>query len=78
MREHRWDITAAIEPGQTECRIDGTALQHVSVILSDSPPDDPGVDWAPAVMATLRPNQARELAFCLLELAEQAEQASER
>lgn len=78
MTEHRWEIAAAIEPDHTECRIDGSSLQHVSVILSDPPPQDPDERWRPPVLATLRPQEARQLAFCLLELAEAAERVSQR
>lgn len=75
MRELHWDINAVIEPGQTEYRIDGSSLQQVTVILSDPAPDpeDTPVRHRPPAAVTLRPSEARELAFCLLELAEQAE-----
>ena len=80
MREVRWDITARIEGGQTEQRVDGSSLQLVSVILSDPKPDpeDPPWHWRPPAVVTLRPRQARELAFVLLELAEHAERVSQR
>jgi len=67
----------------TEGRVGGGWLQLVTVCLSD---DDAGelrdelgrpVAPAPAVVTRLRPSDARELAFCLLELAELAEQRSE-
>jgi hypothetical protein len=80
MRELRWDITAAVEAGQTERLIDGSSLQLVTVIVSDPPPDpdDPLTRSRPPAVVTLRPRDARELAFCLLELAEQADQLSPR
>jgi hypothetical protein len=80
MRELRFDITARIERGQTERLIDGSSRQLVTVILSDpapDPDDPPTRRWPPAAV-TLRPAEARELAFCLLELAEHAERVSER
>jgi hypothetical protein len=78
MREQRWDITAQIE-GQTELLIDGSALALVSVILSDPQPDpdDPPTRSRPPAVVTLRPTEARELAFCLLELAEHADRLSQ-
>ena len=80
MTELRCDIIARIERGHTECRIDGSSLQLVSVILSDpSPdPDDPPTRQRPPAAVALRPAEARELAFCLLELAEHADRVSER
>jgi hypothetical protein len=81
MRQHHWDIAAEIEPGQTEGRVDGSALQLVTVIMSDPPPDPdvhPPVRRQLPAAVTLRPTEARELAFRLLELAEHAERGSER
>jgi hypothetical protein len=80
MSEVRWDITAVIEPGQTEGLAGGGWLQLVSVILSDPEPDpdDPPTRWLAPAVVTLNPREARELAFCLLELAEQAERISQR
>jgi hypothetical protein len=80
MRELRWDITAVLEDGQTEHLIDGSSLQLVTVILSDPPPDpeDPRIRSRPSTAVTLRPAEARELAFELLALAEHAEWASGR
>jgi DNA replication protein DnaC len=65
----RWDITAQIEDRQTERLVDGSALQLVSVILSDPEPDpdDPPTRRRPPAWVVLRPSEARELAFCLLE-----------
>jgi len=74
MTEYRHEIRALIDPEQTEARIDGSPLQHVSVILTDDPPQDPGDPcWRPPAAVTLRPRDARELAFELLTLAEHAE-----
>lgn len=66
-----------------ERRIDGSALQLVTVCLSDEGAgevsDEQGRPVAPAVpvVSHLRPSEARELAFCLLELAELSERRSE-
>jgi hypothetical protein len=79
MTEYRHEIRALIDPEQTEGLIDGSPLQHVSVILTDDPSPDPG-DPArrPPAAVTLRPRDARELAFELLTLAEHAEQMRPR
>jgi hypothetical protein len=83
MRWHRWDARAGLEDGMTEGRIDGSALQLVTVCLSDDGTsevsDEQGRPVAPGppVVSYLRPSEARELAFCLLELAELADQRSE-
>ena len=82
MRWHRWEAQARLEDGMTEGRIDGSALQLVTVWLSNDgageASDELGepVIEAP-VVSYLRPTAARELAFCLLELAELAERRSE-
>jgi hypothetical protein len=67
------DITALIDPEQSDPVMGGGRLQDVSVILTDNYPDRP--PERPAAIA-LTPADARELAFCLLELAEQADQIS--
>ena len=46
-----------------------TAMTLLAVLIAQTP--------APEVVTHLRPSDARELAFCLLELAELAEQRSE-
>ena len=66
------DITAVIDPEQFDL-IAGRRVQDVSVILTDNYPDRP--PERPAAIA-LTPADARELAFDLLELAEQADQMS--
>lgn len=66
------DITALIDPEQFDL-IAGGRFQDVSVILTDDYPDRP--PERPAAIA-LTPADARELAFCLLELAEHADQIS--
>jgi len=74
--EHRWEVEARLEDGMTERLIGGAALQLVTVCLHDGPGvvTDLGdvVDSAP-VVSHLRPEQARELGFELLALAELAE-----
>jgi len=82
MSEYRWQALARLD-GMTEGRVGGGSLELVTMCLSD---DDAGelcdergrpVARAPEVVTHLRPSDARELAFCLLELAELAEQRSE-
>jgi hypothetical protein len=81
MSEYRWQTRARLD-GMTESRVAGGSLQLVTVCLSDDGAgelsDEHGraVAPAPAVVSYLRPNEARELAFCLLELAEHAERRS--
>jgi hypothetical protein len=81
MIEYRWQARARLD-GRTLSRVGGGSLQQVTVCLSD---DDVGelcdehgrvVEPPPPVVTHLRPEEARELAFCLLELAEVAEQRS--
>jgi hypothetical protein len=82
MRWHRWEAQARLEDGMTEGRIDGSALQLVTVCLTnDGAGEVSDVLGEPVIEAPvvsyLRPGAARELAFCLLELAELAERRSE-
>ncbi len=83
MRRHRLQAQARLEDSMSEGRIDGSALQLVTVCLSDEGAgevsDEQGRPVAPAppVVSHLRPSEARELAFCLLELAELSERRSE-
>jgi hypothetical protein len=81
MTEYRWQARARLD-GRTLSRVGGGSLHQVTVCLSD---DDVGelcdehgqvVEPPPPVVTHLRPSEARELAFCLLELAEVAEQRS--
>jgi hypothetical protein len=67
------DITALIDPEQSDPVMGGGRLQDVSVMLTDNYPDRPPA--RPAAIA-LTPADARELGFCLLELAEAADQMS--
>jgi hypothetical protein len=82
MSEYRWRALARLD-GMTEGRVGGGSLELVTVCLQD---DDAGelcdehvrpVAPVPEVVTHLRPSDARELAFRLLELAELAEQRSE-
>jgi hypothetical protein len=83
MSEYRWRALARLD-GMTEGRVGGGSLELVTVCLSDADAgelcDEHGRPVAPAteVVTHLRPSEARELAFCLLELAELAERRSER
>lgn len=81
-RWHRWEAQARLEDGMREGLVDGSALQLVTVCLSDGAgeiSDELGEPVAPAPPAVshLRPSEARELAFCLLELAELADRRSQ-
>jgi hypothetical protein len=82
MIEHRWEARAWLDGGMTEGGVDGSALQLVTVCLSDDGAGEVSdalgrpVKRAP-VVSHLRPSEARELAFCLLELAELADRRSE-
>jgi len=67
-------IRALIDPEMSDPLADGGRLQDVSVILTDTDPYGPPEPAA----STLLPCQARELAFCLLELAEHADRMRTR
>lgn len=72
------EIRALIDPEQTELVLHGRSLQHVSVIMTTDPPADRhSPPWLRPAAVTVRPDQARELAFELLCLAEHAERTSE-
>jgi hypothetical protein len=64
-------VRALIDPDQSDPLPDGGRLQDVSVILTDR-------DALRPAAVTLLPCQARELAFCLLELAEHADRMRPR
>jgi hypothetical protein len=71
MIEHRFETLARVEDGMTERRVDGSALQLVTVCLSDEGAGEVSdVNGEPLlrppVVSYLRPGEARELAFCLL------------
>jgi hypothetical protein len=75
MSEYRFEALARLD-GRTEGRVGGGSLQLVTVCLSDEragePCDELGRPVPPTetVLTYLRPSDARELAFCLLALAE--------
>jgi hypothetical protein len=75
MSEYRFEVLARLD-GMTEGRVGGGCLQLVTVCLSDDRAgelcDEQGqpIPPAPEVLTHLRPDEARRLAFCLLELAE--------
>lgn len=80
MSWHRFQAQARLEDGMTEGRVGGGFLQLVTVCLSVGElSDERGRPVAPElpVLTCLRPSEARELAFCLLELAELADRRSE-
>jgi hypothetical protein len=81
MTQYRCQARARLD-GRTLSRVGGGSVHQVTVCLSD---DDVGelrdehgqvVEPPPPVVTHLRPSEARELAFCLVELAEVAEQRS--
>jgi hypothetical protein len=79
--ERRWEAQARLEDGMAELRLDGGALQLVTVCLLDGPGvvDELGEPVVrPPVVSHLRPDEARELGFELLVLAELAERRGER
>jgi hypothetical protein len=75
MTTYYQSIRALIDPEQSDPLPDGGRLQDVSVILTDQPRGREAL--RPAAVALL-PCQARELAFCLLELAEHADRMRPR
>jgi hypothetical protein len=80
MSWHRFEAQARVD-GMTEHCVDGSALQLVTVCLSDGPGELSNELGAPVtrapVVSYLRPSEARELAFRLLELAELADRRIE-
>jgi hypothetical protein len=81
MIEYRERVLARLD-GRTLSRVGGGGLQLVTVCLTDEDAgeicDEHGrvVDPPAPVLAYLRPDEARELAFRLLEVAELAERRS--
>ena len=65
------EIRALIDPHETELLPHGRLLQHVSLIMTCAP--EAHEQPTPPVHTSLRPSQARELAFELLALAEHAD-----
>ena len=79
MSDYRSDIHCHIDPEQTEELGDGRLLQHVSVIMTERREPSARLGRyrpAPAI-CTLRPEDARELAFELIAAAEHAERFEE-
>ena len=82
MIEYRERVLARLD-GRTLGRVGGGSLQLVTVCLTDEGAgeicDEHGEALPPTapVLAYLRPDEARALAFCLLEVAELAERTSE-
>jgi hypothetical protein len=82
MSEYREQVLTRLD-GRTLGRVGGGFLQLVTVCLTDEGAgefsDQHGRPLEPTVpvLAHLRPDEARELAFLLLELAELAERRSE-
>jgi hypothetical protein len=82
MSLYRWEARARLEDGMCERRVDGSGLQLVTVCLTDEGAGEVSNELGerverPAVLTHLRRSEARELAFCLLELAELAERRTE-
>ena len=74
MTDYRYEIRALIDPEQTELLPHVGLLQHVSVIMTNPPPEDEhSPPWLAPAAVTLRPEEARRLARQLLELADQAQ-----
>lgn len=70
MTDYYRHVRVLIDPEQSDPLAGGGRLQDVSVILTDTAR---GTDTLRAAAITLLACQARELAFELLELAEQAD-----
>jgi hypothetical protein len=66
-------IRALIDPEQADVSPDGSVCQDVSVIMVQGPGPIAPAHRLEAAVVTLDAGEARELAFCLLSLAEQAE-----
>ena len=80
MSDYRDGIHCRIDPEQCWATPSGRLVQEVSVIMTD----DPDLDhrrsrcWLPPAVCTLTPDEARELASVLLELADHAERIGAR
>ena len=77
MTDYYTDIRVLIDPEQSEPLPDGGRLQDVSLILTDEVPAGALYQLTPLAV-TLRPDQARELAFALLVCAEHAQRIEQR
>lgn len=79
MTDYRDEIHCRIDPEQIEELPAGDLLQHVSVIMTDDAAHSARIGRCqlPPAICTLRPADARELAFELLAAAEHAESFGE-
>lgn len=68
------DYNVMIDPDQAGSGPDGRFCQDLTLVLVDEP--SPGEATRRPAAITLAPGQARELAFELLELAEQAQRTT--
>lgn len=75
MSDYRERIHCRIDPEQVSRSDGGEPAQEISVIMTDDHRSGGRRDrcWLPPAICTLTPDEARGLAFELLELAEEAE-----
>jgi len=73
MTEYLHGYNVVIDPEQGEQLPDGRWHQEVTLVLVDEPN---GADTRRPVAVTLAPDDARELAFCLLAAAEHAQRTA--
>jgi hypothetical protein len=80
MSDYRDSIHCRTCPEQVSRPDGGRPVQEISVIMTDEHRSGGRRDrcWLPPAICTLTPDQARELAFELLEFAEQAERIGAR
>lgn len=80
MSDYRDSIHCRIDPEQVSRPDGGRPVQEISVIMTDDPRSGGRGDrcWLPPAIYTLTPDEAREFAFELLELAEQTERIGAR
>jgi hypothetical protein len=80
MSDYRDSIHCRIDPEQLWQPDRGEPVQEVSVIMTHDPDlgDRRSRCWLPPAVCTLTPDQARELATVLLELADHAERIGGR
>jgi hypothetical protein len=79
--ERRFHAGVAVKPGETEGRIDGSAIQLVRVVLSDNGPvvrEDGATYSRPDVVCAMRSEEAHELAGRLTGAATHAERGLTR
>ena len=74
MTDYYSDIRVVVDPERSDPLPGGGRLQDVSVILTDRP----GADARSPAAIALLPHRAREVAFELLEAAEQADRMRPR